>query len=335
MQDQQRAIVWDHGILAAQRLGGMLGPVTFILGDGRQISPLQVAPWGNDHERSSLPGILQQLRGEWPCVPFGADAERELSRGWAARGQSTAGSGTPHGFCSNEKWSWVDSSPDTLALQVTYPDDHPVKSLLRRIIPDPAAPAIDFELEIETRIDCRLPIGLHPVFRLPSMPGMLRLEPGAYRTIHTYPGTVEPGASIFAENRVFDHLREAPLIAGGTLDASRLPLDRKAEDLLQIAGIDGNFALHNLEEKYRVRLGWRNDHFPSLLLWFSNRGRTAYPWNGNHLALGVEPIASAFDLGTAISTADNPIAASGIETALSFKAGETFRTSYRIEVEGA
>ncbi len=44
--------------------------------------------------------------------------------------------------------------------------------------------------------------------------------------------------------------------------------------------------------------------FPSCLLWLSNRGRTAYPWNGRHLAIGIEPVCAPFDLG--VQHANNP-----------------------------
>ena len=56
-------------------------------------------------------------------------------------------------------------------------------------------------------------------------------------------------------------------------------------------------ALANEADGYRVRLTWQKEHFPSLLLWISNRGRKMPPWNGRHLALGMEPICSPFGLG--------------------------------------
>jgi hypothetical protein len=59
---------WAHGEATIQALGGMLGPVRFELGRGQSISPLHVAPWGDDARR---PGLMRAMRGEWPCLPFG------------------------------------------------------------------------------------------------------------------------------------------------------------------------------------------------------------------------------------------------------------------------
>ncbi|MCB8828816.1 hypothetical protein LJD47_27785, partial [Escherichia coli] len=78
---------------------------------------------------------------------------------------------------------------------------------------------------------------------------------------------------------------------------------------------------------------WQKEHFPSVLLWYSNRGRRAYPWNGNHLALGVEPVCAAFDLGPGISAASNPINRAGTATSITFHPDDAFITRYRISVE--
>ncbi|WP_455854069.1 hypothetical protein [Ensifer canadensis] len=175
----RRGLAWAHGCLAVQSLGGMLGPVTFLLPDGRQVSPLHVAPWGSDPDRTTLPPILQELRGEWPCVPFGSDGSRPLPKGWSDAGETFAGADVPHGHGSNAHWSWGDCDERQIVLTCSYPDGHPVRQLRRRIVPDPRAAAVDITLEIEVRRPCRLPIGLHPTFRLSPRPGSVRLEPGS------------------------------------------------------------------------------------------------------------------------------------------------------------
>lgn len=331
----RKALAWAHGCLSVQSLGGMLGPVLFLLPDGRQVSPLHVAPWGNDPQREILPEILRELRGEWPCVPFGSDAARVLPDGWSATGESFEGADAPHGHGSNVHWEWDDCDDRKVSLICRYPENHPVRLLRRHIVPDPLAPAVDVTLEIEVQRACRLPIGLHPTFRMQARPGAVLLEPGAYDRVCSFPGDVEPGAALFAADRHWTSLAEVETRGGATIDAARVPLAEDTEDLLQLAGIDGNLALHYRDEGFRARLSWQKEHFPSLLLWYSNRGRKAYPWNGRHVALGVEPIASAFDLGPAVSNADNPIARAGIPTSLAFEPGRAFITRYRLSVEAA
>ena len=332
--DAYRGLGWKHGALTVQRHAAMLAPVTFLLADGRQVSPMQVAPWAEEPGMDDQPGVLRRLRGEWPCVPFGYSVPGEgFSPDWAALMEAAAPEEEAHGHSSNHAWRWEEDDGRSLRLSIDYPAAGPVRRLERTITPDPAAPAVDITLTIQAREACRLPFGLHPTLRLPLAAGGARIESGRFEHGLTYPGTVEPSAPLFAVDRRFTSLGAVPARAGGEIDASRVPLAPDTEELLQLNGIDGTAALANEAEGYRVRVSWQREHFPSLLLWFSNRGRKMAPWNSRHVALGMEPICSPFGLGPATALADNPITRSGTPTARSFAAGEIFTTRYRIEAE--
>ncbi|WP_421723138.1 hypothetical protein [Bauldia sp.] len=332
--DDFRGLGWAHGCLTVQRLGAMLAPVTFLLPGGRQVSPMHIAPWADEPGGGDLPGILRRLRGEWPCVPFGYTVPADgFTPEWAAQIKPGAPDEAPHGHASNAEWEWTEVGPTEIRLGLDYPGSSLVARVERTVTPDPDAPAIDLTFQIAVREDCRLPIGLHPVFRLPSAVGGARLEPGAFSDGHTYPGTVEPEAPLFARDREFDSLTAVPGRDGGAIDASLLPLEADTEELLQLDGIDGTAALANEAEGYRVRLSWQKEHFPSLLLWYSNRGRQMAPWNGRHVAIGVEPICSPFGLGPATALSDNPIARSGVATAIAIRKDDPLVTRYRIAVE--
>jgi hypothetical protein len=326
-----RTLTWAHGSLEVQSLGGMLGPITFRLPDDRQASPMQVAPWADEPGGEDLPGILRRLRGEWPCVPFGADGPRDLPAGWVADGVSFESAEVPHGHSSNVDWDFDATDPDVIALTCTYPDSHPIKALNRSVRPDPEAAAIDVTLTVEARRPCRLPFGLHPTFRLP-VSGTVDLIPPAFRQGRVFPLSVDPSSRLLP-NATFASLDAVPTLAGVPLSLSRLPLDSRNEELVQLCGVSGDVVLRYPGEGFQVRLGWNTVHLPSVLLWISNRGRAHAPWNGRHLALGVEPVCSAFDLGPAVSTGTNPIAAASVATAMDFAPDRPFNTSYRIAVE--
>lgn len=327
----RRAIAWAHGMASVQALGGMLGPVTFLLPDGRQVSPLHVAPWFDDPIRHAQPPILRELRGEWPCVPFGADGPRVLPTGWSDGGDSFDGAQVPHGASSNTEWVFTRSDARTISLTCDYPDAHPICRLTRTIAADPIAPALNITLGIEARRPCRLPIGLHPTLRLP-LAGSAHLLPPAFREGRVFPLDVEPGQGLLDPGACFTDLAAVPVRGGGTLSLATLPLSQATEELVQLCGVTGGFRLRH-PEGWAVTLNWDSDHFPSLLLWISNRGRSYAPWNSRHVALGVEPVCAAFDLGPATSTAPNPISAGGTATAREFHPDQAFTTSYRIGVE--
>jgi len=332
--DEARSVAWQHGVVSVEALGGMIGPSVFVLPDGRRVAPFQVAPWADEPGGEALPGILRRLRGEWPCVPFGSDGDRAARDGWPGSTPEGTVDAFPHGFASNHQWTLNASSSSHISLSIAYPESHPIASLERTVTPDATGTAIDFELVINVRSDCTLPIGLHPCFRLPTKPGAMRIEVGSNIVGATFPDAAD-ASSIFAQNQMLPRWNEVPLRNGGRMDVSSVPLAVDTEEILQLLEMPGEAALWNTQEGYRVRLKWNREHFPSALLWFSNRGRQFAPWNGRHLALGLEPICSAFDLGQQISAAANPISRRGVATARLFSAGERFVTRYRVEVEPA
>lgn len=329
-----RSLVWPHGVVSVESLGGMLGPTLFVLPDGRQVAPFHVAPWANEADGDRLPPILRRLRGEWPCVPFGLDAERSPNGEWPPSSAAMTVDSMPHGHSSNAEWHFEAGQNGTIALAITYPEEHPIQRLVRRITPDRDEPALNFELTVEVRADCHLPIGLHPTFRLPQEPGAMHIEISDAVIAMTFPGAVD-ASSIFVQGAMLTPWNEVSLLDGSQCDISHLPLPHATEELVQLLNMPGHASLWNRAEGYRVHLSWTADHFPSMLLWFSNRGRRAAPWNGRHLALGFEPVCSAFDLGPQISAGDNPISRRGTLTARHFRAGEQFTTRYRIAVEPA
>lgn len=287
---------WDYGLLAVERFGGRLGPVLFVLPDGRQVAPLAVAPWFSEKVDLSLTPLFHRLRGEWPCVPFGKDVS--------------------HGYSASQEWDVLEASGSCIRLAIAYPDAHPIMRLERIIRPLPDRPAIDLELIIDAREDCRLPVGLHPA--LGAGPWFIDLPPES--SVATPDSILVPIASVPASDGTF-------------IDARHFPPDVPTEELLQVLETKGRVGLVNRSESYRLDLTWNDAHFPSLLLWISHRALTMPPWNGRTTMLGVEPVCSAFDHGTAVAQADNPIKERGIATALTLRAGEPFRTQYRLSAE--
>jgi hypothetical protein len=325
-----RAISWEYGVMSVERRGAMLAPALFVLPDGRQVAPFQVAPWFSEPAAQAMPGLMPRLRGDWPCIPFGFDIDRDPLGDWPSS-QAAGAIDEGHGFGANHDWTFAEDRLGALSLFIDYPQTHPIARLERRILPDPGGPAIDVELTVHPRRDCRLPVGVHPTFRLPSAPGAFEIALDARTEIATFPGELDASA-IFLPGQ-FAAISSVPLKRGGALDIRRLPFAENAEELVQALDAAGSVVLRNHHEGYAVRLSWNADDFPSLLLWLSNRGRTFEPWRGRHLALGVEPVCSAFDLGAAISGTANPLNARDVRTVHAFRAGMAWTTRYRFAVE--
>ncbi|MCJ8323385.1 MAG: hypothetical protein HRU29_13770 [Rhizobiales bacterium] len=328
-----RSLSWRHGVVSVNALGGMLGSTSFILPNGRQVSPFHIAPWFDDAAVQADGGMLAGLRGEWPCVPFGYPfPSDEYPAHWPGEIEASAEVEHPHGFSANTDWKFGPEQPDQITLSIDYPEDHAIRRLHRIIKPDPNSAALDIELIIESRhVSCE-PIALHGCFALPLTVGQAKIETSGFEYGRTHPATVEPEAPIFASNEMFNSLEAVPTRTGKIQDASKLPLEANGEDLLQLDGLTGPVSLRNDEAGFRIAFDWDQNILPSLLIWYSNRGRSAPPWNNQHLCIGLEPICSPFGMSPDMARAKNPINAQGIPTCVPLSPDTPLTIRYRFEI---
>lgn len=318
---------WPHGEGMVQALGGMAGPVHFNLPSGRVFSPLAIAPWREEEMPGTMPGHLRALRGVFPCLPFGVSPRpREAGAGW----QELIGVDAPdppHGAAANGLWRRLAASGGD-ALQIGY--DHADGPILAeqqsfRGMPDTASLTIAYSARVRREI--RLPFGYHVLARWPPASEPVELRPGRFAVGLTYPGIVEPNRILVRPNAAFDALRAVPAATGGPVDLTRPDHVGPIEDVVQLCGIEGVFEVLYPGERAGLRITWDGRVMPSCLLWLSRFGLTEAPWNGRFTAIGIEPIAAAFDLSPEISTVDNPIWRRGVATAIALSPDRRFETS--------
>src|SRR5262245_11013515 len=106
----------------------MLGPARFRVG-GLEVQPFAIAPWSDDTgaRHQELPKILQRLRGEWPCVPYGIERSdmASLPPDWRTREAPVAPAAShPHGWSSNAEWQPGEISDSRIELLLEYPALH-------------------------------------------------------------------------------------------------------------------------------------------------------------------------------------------------------------------
>lgn len=76
------------------QMGGHLGPVTFDR-SGRKTRPYSVAPWAEEEFDPPLEPVIEALRGDFFCLPFGGNAK-------TFRGEKHP----VHGETANARWSF-------------------------------------------------------------------------------------------------------------------------------------------------------------------------------------------------------------------------------------
>jgi hypothetical protein len=325
---------WEFGHAEVIGTAGILRDCTFRLPSGRLFSPLARAPWaGRNDLDESLPGHMRHLGGEFLCLPFGmGEAPQDLSPRWDAERAAHKNVLLQHGPSADQEWALIDFTSSQIELRIDYPDDHDIRYITRRIRVDPKRPALAIQAVVYARRPTRLPLGLHPILRLPERPNTARVDIDFQNGL-TYPATLPPGTSPCAVDAYFTRLGEVPTRAGGHADFSQLPLNSPAEELFQLCGVAGEATLHYLDEQAKIRLNWDPSQLPSCLIWISDRALQEAPWGGCFRGIGIEPVAAAFDLSIEVAVGANPIAASGIATALSFEPSTPVVIDYRIAGE--
>lgn len=310
MQDHR--LKWSHGEARVVATAATVTDCTFALPTG-PFRPFARAPWVDSVDDPGITGHLRVLSGDFVGLPFGSGHELpDAPAAWAGLGPTTPAA-TIHGPAAHEDWTIIDGDDSHVTLRLEYPESSPVQHLERTISVRHGAPALDFELRIVARRNAKVSAGLHPNFRFPDVPGRLEIKVDFAFGL-THPGQTPPG-----QPQEFSDLSAVPMGAGH-VDMSHLPLSPKTDRNVQLCGVRGPVTAVWLDEGSGITLDWDRTLMPSLMLWHTDGGIGGEPWNHSFRGLGMEPLASAFDLHTDLSAGPNPINARGVKTALEIDA---------------
>lgn len=292
--------------------GGHMAPVVFHLPCG-DVTPYALAPW-KPEEFPDLPPLLGVLRGDFFCLPFGPQDD-----------------GPPHGAPANHHWSLVSQDERSLHLALHAPDSG--ANIAKLLSVRPGQHAIFCEHRI-SGLEGAFSYGNHPILDLSGMAasGGGRISTSAMRWASVYPGLFSDPArgehQALLGGAAFTSLREVPLAGGGTADLTHYPARPGNDDLVMMANAPATseqpFAWSAVVMNGYVWFALKNPaDFPATLLWVSNGGRTAEPWNGRHLGrLGVEEVCSHFCDSVDLSREDR-LAEAGIPTTRRFRRDAT------------
>lgn len=294
--------------------GAQVGPVDFHA-DDRRAQPYSLAPWAPG-SIPGLPPLLDALRGDFFCLPFGPQT-----------------AGPQHGETASGEWTLASATESSITAHMETTDTS--ASFDRTVSLRPGQTALYQETRIE-RLDGLFSYGAHPILDFSrEPPGGARISTSAMSWCSTNASMfADPAAGetqVLAVDAIFDDLSAVPRADGQLLDLSRYPSSPGHEDLVMM-----------VNDPAAGRIGWSAvafdgfvwfalkdvRSFPATLLWVSNGGRTQPPWSGAHTSrMGIEDVCSYFADGLEASRAQ-PLSRLGIPTARRFTADQvvTLRT---------
>ena len=305
--------------LAVTELGGHMAPVTFFRSSAKPVRPYHVSPW-QDEKPSAMPApVLNALRGDFFCMPFGGNSD-------LLAGEKHP----PHGEIVGEKWKYVGTTKSADVTTLTMSIETRVRrGEVTKELSLVADQNVVYSKHIINGFTGNVPLGHHATLSMPDKEGSVRLASSAFRFGMTYPGifsdpkqreyqSLLPGARWIT-------LAKVPVAWKGEPDAdlTRLPARQGHADLVQVVNepwektngpawmtatfTDAGYLWFSLKDA---------DVLNSTVFWIENRGRHGHPWNGRNNCLGLEDVTSFFADGLKASTSDNILNKEGVATSV-------------------
>lgn len=295
---------WSHGQATVLTTAAMLAECHFALPSGN-FFPFAGAPWMGSVSDPEIPGHLRELGGDFVCLPFGIGREiRNPAPDWKPL-LSGMTNGRIHGPAADAEWEVLNANASAITLRLHYPETSPVLRVERTIAARAGEPAIDCEFRIFARRSAPISAGLHPILRLPVRPGRLQIDANfAFGLTHPAYGGHE-----------FSRL-DAVVGSTGLIDLGHVPLLPRTDINVQLCGMLGPLRATFLDEGAGLEIDWDRRLLPSLQIWHTDCGIGGAPWYNAYRGIGLEPVASAFDLDSSVSCTPNPISARGVATAI-------------------
>lgn len=275
----------------------------------RWASPFSLAPWKPSDLPKGTPPVLQILRGDFLCFPFGGNP----------------GVAHVHGDPANAPWKLKRRSEDQLVLGL---DLKSPKGRMEKVISIRPGHRAVYQEHLLSGFSGRFNFGNHAILHIPEDEGEARISVSPFRF-----GAVKPDAfpdprfgeyGALKTGAVFKDLAKVPLATGGHTDLSVYPAREGFEDLIMVSSRPADFAWTAVTFRDYVWISLKDPRvLPSTLFWISNGGRHQAPWSGRHRRrIGLEEVCSYFCDGLDLSEKDL-LKGKGIATTRLFRPEET------------
>ncbi len=272
--------------------------------DGKEVNPFFIAPWWEEARMEGLDEIVNVLRGDFFCFPFGGNEEPYEGKKYPLHGQT-----------SNDNWEvtgFIDNG-EHKAISLTMDLDYDEGSVDKIISISESEPVI-YNKHIIKGFKGKMPLGHHPSLQLPDRPGAGIIDISdpvtGYTAVYPVEDPKNRGYSLLRPACEISDRSKVPDVFGNTVDLTCYPLQKGFEDIcIFISDIEKDFtytAISLPEEGYLYFQLKDPKVLAETLFWMSNGGRHYAPWNGRVVAvLGMEETSSFFHYGIKASLEDN------------------------------
>jgi len=316
----------DQVELALTRQGGHLAPVRFRLPHG-VVQPFSIAPWAEEKADPKLPALLQSLRGDFFCAPFGGNENPYRSERHA-----------PHGEPAYALWKFESIKKNQTETELHLSLETKVRrGRVNKMLRLRRGETVVYCRHVVSQMSGKMNLGHHATLKFPDAAGsgLVDTSPISYGQVLPvdFEQPANGGYTSLKKGAVFSSLDHVPALDKTVADISRYPARRGFEDLVMVtheAAPDFAWTAVTFPEQRYVWFALKDPRvLRSTVLWISNGGRHYPPWNGRHVSvMGLEDVTAYFHLGLAESARPNAISKRGIATCLTLKAAVPLTVNY-------
>ena len=305
----------DSVEVALTRHGGHMAPVTFCRNTTEPVQPYYISPWQGEHRSDVQPPVLEPLRGDFFCMPFGG-ANRY-------RGEDH----TPHGETATGTWRGgrIDTAGGVTTLTATMKVVNRPGLVTKRIRLLDGHNTVYIQHEL-TGFRGKMCLGHHATLAVPEEEGALRVTSSRFdlgmtcSTLFSDPAAREYQA--LAIGARFKDLARVPTLwkDPDVADCTRFPGRLGYTDLLALMKKPSRDPAWMAAVNARAGYLWFSLKdaavLPATVFWISNRGRHGAPWDGRNRCLGLEDVCAYFADGLTASARKNLLNDEGFATTL-------------------
>ena len=317
--------------IAVTKFGGNMAPVTFFRDSANPVRPYYISPWQEETPSKMPAPILNTLRGDFFCMPFGGNSDEVAGEKHPPHGEIV---GDPWKIAGTKKAG--DVTTLTMGIDTKVRKGHVTKELS----------LVDGQNVVYSRNTIegfagRAPLGHHATLAMPEKEGTVRIATSAFRFGMTCPSLFSDPKSreyqALLPGAKWDDLTKVPVAWKDAPDAdlTSLPGRYGYADLVQLANepwektnspawttatfTDAGYVWFSLKDPAVLK---------TTVFWMENHGRHGHPWNGRNNCLGLEDVTAFFADGLSASIKDNVLTKEGVDTALELSADKPTSVNY-------
>ena len=316
---------WLQGVnveLFLTEQGGQHAPGNFRLANGACIQPYYLSPWQERKpDLSSIP-LLQYLRGDFFCLPFGGNAEAVDGHQYQCHGETSA--------C---EWRFAAAHRESASTVFEFTQEGkglPTKVTKRIDLKD--GQSARYLQHPVTGLEGKMPYGHHAILKLPSANEKMYFSCGKFDLGMTPTSLFSDPANweyqFLASGEEFASLEALPTLfkQPATWDYSVYPSPVGYTDLfalLKKPSATPAWAVASYADAGYLYYSLKNAaELPSTTIWVANSGRYEEPWNGISSNFAIEETCSYFADGWKPSIEENALTRKGWRTCGEFHAAE-------------